>query len=284
VSLPQVVWDEALPPIQDAYYEPFWQIFDDLDLTLSIHAGWGQRQGVFQELAMAFTKFVVGSAPGELTGSLMEALAESEDSPLRLDMGPRRAVWQLMLGGVLDRHPNLRVALTEVRADWIPGTIAKLDRLAETTKVPMQLKPSEYYRRNVFATPSSIHRCEVEMRHEIGVDQMLFGVDYPHPEGTWPNTREWMGVALGDVPEHELRAILGENAIRAYSLDRAALEKVAARIGPEIADIVGEHTVPQARLEHWDARAGYSRGPEQPDLGVIESLFEEDLQSLAASS
>ena len=147
----------------------------------------------------------------------------------------------------------------------------------------MQLKPSEYYRRNVFATPSSIHRCEVEMRHEIGVEQMLFGVDYPHPEGTWPNTREWMGVALGDVPEHELLAILGENAIRAYSLDRAVLEKVAARIGPEIADIMGEHTVPEARLEHLDARAGYSRGPEQPDLGVIDDIVRGGPPALATS-
>jgi hypothetical protein len=122
--------------------------------------------------------------------------------------------------------------MTEIRADWVPATLATLDQLAAEAGAPLAMKPSEYYRRNCAVAPSSTHRAEVEMRHEIGLEQMIFGMDYPHHEGTWPNTRAWIQAAFAGVPEHEARLILGENAIRFYGLDRDHLARVAARMSP----------------------------------------------------
>jgi predicted TIM-barrel fold metal-dependent hydrolase len=283
VSVPQQAWNDDLPPIHDPYYAPFWNICAELGLVLSVHAGWGSPQGKFQEFAKAFTELVVGMDT-EKAGRLqmMEALDNSADSPLQLDMGPRRVMWQLMLSGAFDRHPDLKLALTEVRADWVPATLAHLDHLHATTDTTLTMKPTEYYARQCFVTPSSVHRCEVEMRYEIGVDQMLFGTDYPHPEGTWPNTKDWLRIAFPDVPEAETRAIVGENAIRAYGLDHDLLASVAERIGPDSSEVFGDFTLPEERVEHFNVRAGYSRGPEQPDTRVIDELFAEDLQGLAA--
>ncbi|MCU1361852.1 MAG: putative amidohydrolase, partial [Ilumatobacteraceae bacterium] len=198
VALPQQVWDKDLPTLNDPYYEPFWQICDDLGLVLGAHAGWGMPQGKFQEFADSFVKHVVGMDTEKMgSTTMMDALNESKESPLALDMGPRRILWQLMLGGVFDRHPDLMVGLTEVRADWVPPTLDALDALYESTDTPLTKKPSEYFVSNCFVTPSSPHRCETdELRHQIGVDQFLVGTDYPHPEGTWPNTKDWIRLAF----------------------------------------------------------------------------------------
>ncbi len=74
------------------------------------------------------------------------------------------------------------------------------------------------------------------MRHEIGVEQIAFGRDYPHPEGTWPNTTEWLKDALIGVPEDEARLMLGENAIRFFGLDGPKLIRIAERVGPTMDD------------------------------------------------
>jgi hypothetical protein len=250
---------------------------------VSVHAGWGSPQGKFQEFAAQFTELVIGMDKDAMGRTAMDALNAADDSPLQLDMGPRRVLWQLMLGGVFDRHPTLKLALTEVRADWVPATLAHLDALHAKTETPLTMKPSEYFARHCFVTPSSIHRCEIDMRHDIGVDQMLFGTDYPHPESTWPNTKDWIRIAFAGVPEAESRAILGENAIRAYGLDEQLLTAVADSIGPDASDVFGEFTVPEDRVENFDDRAGYKRGPERPDTQVIDALFEEDLQALSAA-
>jgi hypothetical protein len=82
------------------------------------------------------------------------------------------------------------------------------------------MKPSEYFHRNVFLGASCMPRREAEMRHQIGVENIMWGSDYPHPEGTWPHTREQMRETFGGLPEGELRAMLGGNADAALRLRR----------------------------------------------------------------
>jgi predicted TIM-barrel fold metal-dependent hydrolase len=284
VSLPQNTWDDTLPSVQDAYYEPIWSACEDLGLVLSVHAGWGSPQGKFWEFAEQFEKLVVGAADStEASEKMLEAMAKSDDSPLALDMGPRRVLWQLMLGGVFDRHPGLKLVLTEVRADWLPSTIRLLDERLATGSSPMKLKPSEYWQQNCFATPSSIHESEIETRHDIGIDQMIFGTDYPHPESTWPQTREWIQHTFQGVPESDARKILGENALRCYGFDRKKVEQIAARIGPAPSDVLGSFDIPKELLDSFDQRAGLRRVAEQADRDAVFALLDEDMR-LAASA
>ena len=122
-----------------------------------------------------------------------------------------------------------------------------------------------------------MHKAEVEMRHELGVETILFGRDYPHPEGTWPNTREWLRDAFGDVPADELRLMLGENAIRFWNLDRPRLGEIAWRIGPTIDDIQGKGPVIRPELiRNFDERGGYLKPPEGgARLDMVDEMIQE---------
>ncbi|HEX5587887.1 MAG TPA: amidohydrolase family protein [Acidimicrobiia bacterium] len=280
VSLPGSVLDPALPSLHDAYFDPFYAACAELGLVVSVHAGWGQRQGGFFDLLEKLRQ-MSGTTLGdersfEDTIELVNAMEMSDDSPLRLDLVTRRPLWLLMAGGVFDRHPGLRLALTEIRADWVPATLDQIDAHLAASEVALARSPREYYERHVVVAPSSIHRAEVEMRHEIGVDQLLFGVDYPHWEGIWPNTADWIRVAFSGVPEPEVRQILGENAIRAYGLDGAHLADVAARIGPA-PDLLDGADVDEALVEHFHQRSGFNRPADPVDLDELGRALDADL-------
>lgn len=260
VTMPGQLHDPSLPPLDDAYFAPFFAACEELGLVLSIHAGWGGVQGAFLDADTPATK---------------------QDSPLRLTWSTRRPLWQLMVGGVFDRHPELRLAFTEVRADWVPDTVALLNRLVAERGVQLPMVPSEYYRRHVVVTPSSIHRAEVELRHEIGDDQLLFGADYPHWEGTWPNTQDWIRTAFASVPAPEAVKILGENALATYRLDEARLRAVAGRIGPD-ASLLDAGAADDALVEHFHQRSGYRRPADPVDLDDLTLVVSEDLVALDA--
>lgn len=195
-------------------------------------------------------------------------------------------MWQLMLGGVFDRHPRLKLFPTEIRVDWIPATLAHLDRVAtEHPELPAKKLPSEYWRSNCLAGASFLHKAEVEIRHEIGVQTFVFGRDYPHPESTWPHTREWLRDALVGVPDDEIRLLLGENAIRFFDLDRSRLAEIARRIGPTIAQVHSGGAVRQDLIENFALRGGYLKPAEgDSKLEFVDKLLNDDLAGLGVKA
>jgi predicted TIM-barrel fold metal-dependent hydrolase len=277
-----------VPPLADSYYERFWAACADFGLALVIHIGYGFAQG---KLLRTVQEFEMAAGAAVAAGDYPSVDDYYADRDLRSgtfdrpSVESRQVLWQLMLGGVFDRYPSLRVVPTEVRGDWIPATMRHLDeRLADVDDFPMASKPSHYWERHGFVGISFIHRAEVEMRYEIGVDHMMFGRDYPHPEGTWPNTWNWLRAALADIPEGEARLILGENAIRCYHLDRDRLAKIAARVGPYPEDILGSHHHVDSRyIADFDRRGGFHKPPESVDTDLLNDILDRDLAELRAT-
>ena len=92
--------------------------------------------------------------------------------------------------------------------------------------------PSEYTDRNVFIGASNTKRRELGMRYEIGVGNIMWGNDFPHPEGTWPNTRAWLKKTFHDIPIDETRRMVGLSAAELFSFDLAKLKVHADRMAP----------------------------------------------------
>ena len=79
--------------------------------------------------------------------------------------------------------------------------------------------------------------ADIEARTLLGPDRYMWGSDYPHDEGTQPFTREHLRQVTQDVPDDELRRILGENAAKLYDFDLDALAPLAAQYGPTIEEL-----------------------------------------------
>ncbi len=79
------------------------------------------------------------------------------------------------------------------------------------------------------------------MRHEIGIENLIWGSDYPHPEGTWPFTKKQMIETFHDIPEDEAAKMLGGNAASLFGFDTEKLGEIAARIGPLKTDFITEN-------------------------------------------
>jgi predicted TIM-barrel fold metal-dependent hydrolase len=270
---------EGLPPLFDQYWEPVWTLCEARGLPLFVHAGFGQSQGgFFPEIARI--KHEVDASGGGDDELISRLATEVFTGDFFADVSPRRPMWQLMFGGVFDRHPDLKLVMTEVRADWLPATLRYLDEvyLRNRADLPALRMPSEYWHGNCIVSLSFPHKAEAALRYEMGIETLAFGRDYPHNESTWPNTLAWLHDVFGDVPENELRLILGENVVRELGLDRDALVDISRRIGPSVDEITHGPDVDRTLIEHFDRRGGYLKPAEgDSKIPLIADLVSEDV-------
>jgi predicted TIM-barrel fold metal-dependent hydrolase len=155
----------------------------------------------------------------------------------------------MLLGGVFERFPRLKFVITEAGASQFVGLLAQLDgiiasvrkgsigelKYAEDTALPKSA--SEYFKQNVWLGASFPGPADVQARHILGEDRFMWGSDYPHDEGTGPYTREALRQVMHDLPEDELRKILGANAAKLYGFDMDALAPLAAQYGPTVEEV-----------------------------------------------
>ncbi len=277
----------GLPPLDDDYWDPLWATYAETGLIQVIHGGYGYAQGfAFGEIESAIKN--TEATGGSDTDVIVALTSSIFNETFFNDLSHRRAMWQLMLGGAFDRHPNMKVMLTEVRADWLPATLRHLDAIYEEhrTHLPAKRKPSEYWQSNCLAGVSFMHKAEVEMRHEIGLDKIAFGRDYPHTEGTWPNTNDFWKLIFAGVPAADMRRMLGENAIEFLRLDQAKLTAIAERIGPKVEELSDPSvTVNPELVEHLATRSGVLKPTEGGTrLGEIDAILEPDLVRVGAAA
>ncbi len=206
----------------DAYhhpkYDPLWAVCQDLEMVINFHSGAAPMSDYADHQGMM--------------GIYISEVAWWTARPLSF----------LIWGGVFERFPRLKVAVTEGTSIWVPELLSLLDfRYADTPysaklgdyRSHLKRTPSEYFHRNVFLGASCMPRRESEMRYEIGLGNIMWGSDYPHPEGAWPETATQLHETFDGLPDSELTAMLGGNAIDVYGFDRDALTTLADRIGPE---------------------------------------------------
>ncbi len=157
-----------------------------------------------------------------------------------------RPMWYLIFGGVFEKFPGLKFVMTEVSEFWVPHLLEMMDVRASVKHTSgklgdfrsnLTMLPSEYFRRNCWVGASALFdEGSMAVRHEIGIDRIMWGTDYPHPEGSWPKTREKLLTYMRGIPESEIDAMLGANALQCYDVDEAELRQIAQRIGPLKAD------------------------------------------------
>jgi predicted TIM-barrel fold metal-dependent hydrolase len=148
----------------------------------------------------------------------------------------------MIFGGVFDRHPGLKVVVTENGVQWLPSLIRDMEQFFDThggapVRSYLSHRPREYFERHVYMGGSLMKRYEAEMREEIGLDHLMWGADYPHLEGAAPVHRQTLQHVFGGLPEDDIRRMLGANAVDLWGFDQSQLQEVADRVGPTVPDL-----------------------------------------------
>ena len=185
-------------------YESLWAASQDLEMPLSLH--------------------VVTNRSSK--GHDYEALVDNDPVfGVNIDHWVRTSLGQLIFTGVFQRYPRLQVGAVEHEVSWACYFLRMMDYVY--TQRPHRhdwyrsedgMLPSDYFHRNVFV---SFQEDELAIRNRdiIGVDNLLWGSDYPHEESTFPRSREILEEILSNCDEEEKAKISGINAARVYNLD-----------------------------------------------------------------
>jgi predicted TIM-barrel fold metal-dependent hydrolase len=132
----------------------------------------------------------------------------------------------LTCGGVCERFPNLKLVFSEFETGWVAHVIKRLDhayyRAPSYAAEGLSLKPSEYFRRQMYVTFED-DAVGVLTRHHIGVDRMLWGNDYPHHDAIWPHSMETLERVFRDVPDDERERMVWSNTVELYGIDPESL-------------------------------------------------------------
>jgi len=139
----------------------------------------------------------------------------------------RKPLGQLIFGGVFDRHPRLKIVWSEGGINWIPGALhdAELafDSYDKIEPEPIKHRPSYYWHNHCYATFQS-DTLGLELLKYIGYDRVMWGMDYPHSEGTFGYSRSAIQSIRDAVSEEQARMILGETASKLYGLPKRLID------------------------------------------------------------
>jgi predicted TIM-barrel fold metal-dependent hydrolase len=190
-------------------YEPFWAAAASLGMPLSLHTA-TRRQGKIR-------------GAGEKT--LRDASSRSTKA-----FYPALSLCDMIFSGVFERHPALTLAIVEFELSWAPNILASMDytyreRHGEAIyRFKGGMRPSDFFHRNVVLSFQE-DAVGIRLRDVIGVDNMMWGSDYPHSESTFPRSRKILEDILAGVPDDESAKIAGANTARVYRFDVARLTR-----------------------------------------------------------
>lgn len=186
-------------------YDPLWAEIEKQDLVIAFHEGWPC------ELPVA--------AGGRFDGRHEDLWLTEHALCHPVEM--MYASTCMIMGGVLQRFPGLRVAFLEANCSWVPYWLWRLDEHYEhrekAVKNVLPKRPSAYFREHCFVSVEAEEALGVAVADEIGDDNIVFSTDFPHEDSRFPNSV----AAFLELPfrEESRRKILWDNAARLYGFN-----------------------------------------------------------------
>jgi predicted TIM-barrel fold metal-dependent hydrolase len=192
-------------PVAKPEDDRFWEAALELGMPVSAHTHFGA----------AFPPFVTGPQAGAhpLAGSLCNRQAL---------LRPQWTVAQLIATGVFDRFPELQIYFAETNASWLPTGLQQYDENYQTyehiyPKLPKA--PSQYWRDHIFVS-FIMDPMVGRMLDLLPIDNLMWGSDFPHSVGSWPNSRHWLEQTFGSASEEVQRKLTSDNVAKFYKLDQ----------------------------------------------------------------
>ena len=181
----------------DPAWDRLWSVAEATGLPVSFHIGHGTSQ--------------VRVAPGS-----WELAAFAAVGPMQLD----EPLAMMIYSGVLERHPGLRLVLAESGIGWLPYFVRRMDQTAEkhvakAQDYQLKAKPSEIFRGQVYATFEE-EPLGPSLLPLLGPDNFMWASDYPHPDSTFPHSRQAIAEAFAGLDDSFVQQVTATNCARLY--------------------------------------------------------------------
>ena len=187
-----------IAPLWDPQWNPVWEVANEAALPVHFHTA-GERR---PDLA-------------KLPPQLARVEHAVHISGFQLYMAT--TLISVIFAGVLERYPNVKIVIGESGIGWIPYVLDRMDAewQDQFKDLSLTMRPSEYWRRQCRATYQS-DRIGIKLLDDIGHDTIMWGSDFPHPDGIWPDSSEFIERELGHLPSEVRHKIVCENAGKLY--------------------------------------------------------------------
>src|SRR5262245_878663 len=192
-------WD--MDPMYDPAWEPLWQAVSEVELPLNFHT--------FPTIGPRAREKYTGR---ERRVALFSGVTGFQ-------MGLVNILSAVVGGAVLERYPKLKIVFGESGIGWIPYALDRMDFEWEDRfrDLGLTMKPSDYWRRQCKAT-FQFDRIGTKLIDDMGVETLMWGSDYPHPDGVWPQSSRFIQEQFGHLPADVVHKITCENAWKFYGL------------------------------------------------------------------
>ncbi len=192
------------------HYEPFWEACAALDVPVNLHILTGFN----------YSQNLVQSGMEMCRGASILKTHETLNS-----------LFDLVFAGVFRRHPNLKLLNVESEIGWVPFYTQQWDhyyrRFHKTLSLAIDQEPSTYFLRHIWFTFFN-DPVGAKMLGWWGADRCMWSSDYPHPNSTWPHSREVIQRDLGYLPLEAQRKLVRENVAKLFSMNIPQTEALAA--------------------------------------------------------
>jgi predicted TIM-barrel fold metal-dependent hydrolase len=200
LQLPVFPAELGAPDYWDSRYDPLWATIQEVDLPICCHIGMNTR---------------------------LEDLARRDPTPQKgifvpmVPLSAAEALGMWILGGVFERFPRLKLVFVEPGLGWVSWWLHVVDDMADRQGYEFPAitrRPSEYYRQNVYLTfidePDAIKHAH----DRLGIENILWSSDYPHPVSSWPRSQDIVDEMFRDVSDRDRELVLSGNAERVWNL------------------------------------------------------------------
>jgi predicted TIM-barrel fold metal-dependent hydrolase len=200
--------DHGLPHLGQPHWNPLWDVCSDLALPVNFHIGASDE---------SMSWYGVGLWPGHSDdvklayGSLM------------LFVGNLRVLANIIISRFLERYPKLNIVSVESGVGCMPFFLEALEYQMKEAAMDYQLSPKEIFKRQIYACFWFERENLIATARQIGIENLMFETDFPHPTCLYPDSLGYHGKVLEAMTVDERRKIFGGNAQRIYNLDLASV-------------------------------------------------------------
>ena len=197
VTFPELPERLGLPSLHTGHWDPFMAACEETGTVICLHVG-----------SSSSAPMTSSDAPSDTVGVLFFGWAMF-------------AAVDWLYSKIPLRFPNIKICMSEGGLAWVAGLLDRLDHVGRYQKVygtwdGIDITPRELMMRNFWFCaiddPSGL-----DHRHRIGIDHICLESDYPHQDGTWPDTQELIREQIGHFPADDIRKLTWENASKLFS-------------------------------------------------------------------